>query len=277
MKFFKRYKDRIIVAFVTIILLVLIGITSNRVDLSKGEKNIGNIFTPVSKVTFNIGKTVSDFIDTIFNFTSIKAENEELKEYIIRLEDENRNLIDIVGRSDILRNEAEILGQTSYNMISAQITGMEPGSWFNSFIIDKGLNHGVQNGHSVIQGVKLESNVFQEGVIGRITEVGDKWAKVVSIIDDNSNISFKVTRTQDGGILSGSIEGQLSGYLFDYKGDVIVGDTIYTSGLGGIFQRDLYIGEVIEVIEVEDQLTKHIVVSPAIDFIKIQDVLVIRQ
>lgn len=277
MNFLKRYKDRIIVASVTIILLVLIGISSNRLELSKGEKIVGNIFTPVSKVTFNIGKSVSDFLETIFNFTNIKTENEELKEYIIRLEDENRNLIDLVGKSDILTSEAEILKQTSHNIISAQITGMEPGSWFNSFTIDKGLNHGVQNGHSVIQGVQLESNVFQEGIIGRVTEVGDNWAKVVSIIDDNSNISFKVTRTQDGGILSGSLEGHLSGYLFDYKGDVIVGDTIYTSGLGGVFQRDLYIGQVREVIEVEDQLTKHIVVTPAIDFMKIQDVLVIRE
>ena len=277
MNFLRRYKERIIVISVTIILLVLIGVTSNRTDLSKGEKIVGNILTPVSKVTFNIGKSISNVVETVLNFTSIKEENDELKEYITLLEDENRNLTNIIGKSDFLKGEAEILKNTPFKPIKAIVTSKEPGNWFNSFLIDKGLNHGIENGDSIIQGVEVEDNFYQEGVIGRVTEVGDNYAKVVSIIDDNSNISFKVTRTQDGGILQGSIKGELSGYLFDYKADVIVGDTIYTSGLGGIFEEDLYIGEVVEVIDDEDQLTKQIIVSPAIDFKKIHNVLVITQ
>lgn len=277
MRFLKKYRERIMVTSIAIILLVLIGITNERSNLSKGEKIVGNILTPVSKVTFNIGKSISDFFDTILNLTDLKDENEQLKEYIIRLEDENRNLTNIIGKSEFLESEAEILKTTSFKTLKAQVTGKEPGNLFNAFTIEKGIKDGVESGDSVIQGVEVEDNVYQEGIIGRVTDLGDTWAKVVSIIDEKSNISFKVTRTQDGGILHGSIKGELSGYLFDEKADIIVGDSIYTSGLGGIFAEDIYIGQVIEVIENEEQLTKQIKVSPAIDFKKIQNVLVITQ
>lgn len=277
MRYLRKYRERIMVTGVAIILLVLIGFTSNRTDLSKGEKIVGNMLTPVSKVTFNIGKSISDFVNTILNLTDIKDENEALKEYIVQLEDENRNLTNIIGKSEILESEVEVLKTTSFSTLKAQVTSKEPGNWFNGFTIDKGINDGVQSGDSIIQGVEVEEDVYQEGIIGRVTELGDNWAKVVSIIDENSNISFRITRTQDGGILHGSIEGELSGYLFDDKADVIVGDSVYTSGLGGIFAEDIYIGEVMEVIENEQELTKQIIVSPAIDFKKIQNVLVVTQ
>lgn len=277
MRFLRKYKERIIVTSVAVILLVLISVTGNRTNLSKGEKIVGNILTPVSKVTFNVGKSISNFVDSLLNFTNLKDENEELKEYIIELEDENRNLENLIGKSSFLESEAEILKNTSFNTLRAQVTSKEPGNWFNGFVIDKGINDGVRSGDSIIQGIEVEDGVYQEGIIGRVTDTGDNWAKVISIIDENSNISFRITRTQDGGVLQGSIEGELSGYLFDDKADVIVGDTIYTSGLGGIFEEDIYIGQVIEVLEDEDQLTKQIIVSPAIDFKKIQNVLVITQ
>lgn len=277
MRFLRKYRERIMVTSVAIILLVLIGVTNQRSNLSKGEKIVGNILTPVSKVTFNIGKSISNFVDTIINFTDLKDENEELKAYIIQLEDENRNLTNIIGKSEILESQAAILKTTSFNILQAQVTSKEPSNWFNGFTIDRGINDGVEIGDSIIQGVEVEENVYQEGIIGRVTELGDNWAKVVAIIDENSNISFRITRTQDGGILQGSIEGELSGYLFDEKADVMVGDSVYTSGLGGIFAEDIYIGQVTEVIENEEELTKQIIVSPAIDFKKIQNVLVITQ
>ena len=100
-------------------------------------------------------------------------------------------------------------------------------------------------------------------------------SKVITIIDELNSISFKAIRTQDGGILSGDIKGTLGGYLFDNKADIIVGDKLYTSGIGGTFLKDIYIGEVSEVYSDEEELTKKIIVTPAINFKKIYNVFVI--
>jgi rod shape-determining protein MreC len=71
------------------------------------------------------------------------------------------------------------------------------------------------------------------------------------------------------------MDGKISGYLFDDKADIIKGDKLYTSGLGGGFIEDLYLGEVNEVISEDEDLMKKIEVKPAINFKKLYKVYVI--
>ena len=264
------------VVIITIILLVIIGYTSSeREIISKSEKIVGNVLSPVSKVTFNLGRNISDFFGSIFKFVNVKEENDELKKQIIALESSQRELENIIGKSDYLRNEAKILESTNHNFLHAQIISKEPGNWYDRFLIDKGIKDGIVKGATIIQGIEIEKDLFQEGIVGRVVDVGDNWAKVITIIDELNSISFKVIRTQDGGILSGEVDGTISGYLFDNKADIIVGDKLYTSGLGGTFIKDIYIGEVTEVFSDEEELTKKVVISPAIDFKKLYKVFVI--
>ena len=276
MYFFKKYRERMVVAFVTIILLVIIGLTSNeREMISKTEKLVGNLLTPISKVSFSIGKNISEFFGSIFDYLDLKDENDKLKEQIIALNSEKRDLEDIIGKTDYLKSEYEIKENTTHKIIQAEIVNKEPGNWYDRFVIDKGSKDGIVKDATIVQGIELEQGLYHEGVVGRVVDVGDNWAKVITIIDELNSVSFKVTRTQDGGILSGDIDGTLSGYLFDNKADVIVGDKLYTSGLGGTFIKDIYIGEVSEVISDDEELTKKIVITPAINFKKLYRVFVI--
>ncbi|NLX61556.1 MAG: rod shape-determining protein MreC [Tissierellia bacterium] len=276
MLFFKKYKNRMIVTLIAIILIVIIGVTnSERLKLTAIESFLGNVFTPVQKFMFSIGRNVSDFFASIKNISDLMEENKELKLKVAKLEEENRRYEDLIGRSEYLINEKKLLESTNYKLIAAQVTGKEPGNWFKRFTIDRGSKDGVEKGDTVIQAVEIDGEVVLEGVVGRIVEVGDNWSKVISIIDENNNISFKVTRTQDGGIVSGSIDGNLSGYLFDSKADVIKGDKLFSSGLGGVYLQDLYIGEIIDVIKEDEDLTKKIKVKPAVDFKKLYKVYVI--
>ncbi|HEY8362706.1 MAG TPA: rod shape-determining protein MreC [Tissierellaceae bacterium] len=276
MSFFKRNWERMMVAVVAIILIILIGITSTeRLALTKFEKVIGDALTPVGKFFITISENISNFFSNIVDFVKLKEENEMLKQRISQLEEENRNYLNIIGKADFLRNELKLLESTKYNLIEAQVTGKEPGNWFDRFTIDKGLKDGIEKGDTVVQGIQIDQNTVIEGLVGRVVDVGDNWAKVVSIIDEDSKISFKILRTQDGGIISGNVDGKITGYLFDDKADVIKGDKLFTSGLGGAFVKDIYIGEVESVISDDKELTKSIEINPAVDFKKIYKVFVI--
>ena len=266
------------VAVVTIILFIIIGYTSNERDaITNTEKLVGNIITPVNKVTFGIGRNVSDFFSSTLDFINVKQKNDRLKEQIIVLESKNRDLENIIGKTDYLRNEAKLSENSTLNLVSAEIISKEPGNWYDRFIIDKGTKDGIKKGSSIIQGIEIEQNLFVEGIIGRVVDVGDHWSKVITIIDELNKISFKAIRTQDGGMLSGDVDGTVSGYLFDNKADIIVGDKLYTSGLGGSFIKDIYIGEVSEVFSDDEELTKRIVITPAINFKKLYKVFIIIQ
>lgn len=276
MSFFNKNKERMMVTAVAIILIVLIGVTSTeRMALSKFERLIGNILTPIGRISNSVGKGLSDFFDNIKNIVKLKEENEGLKKRVAKLEEENRNYINVIGKTDYLKNEIKLLDKTSFNLIPAQVVGKEPGNWFDRFTIDKGTKDGIKKGSTVVQGIEMEQNTVIEGIVGRVADVGDNYAKIVTVVDEISSISFKILRTQDGGMISGSIDGEISGYLFDNKADVIKGDKLFTSGLGGVFIKDIYIGEVDEIVSDDEDLMKKIKVKPAINFKKLYKVFVI--
>ncbi|WMM23557.1 rod shape-determining protein MreC [Tissierella sp. MB52-C2] len=276
MSFFNRNKERIIVTAIAIILIVLIGVTSTeRMALSKIEMVIGNVLTPIGKVSNSIGKNISSFFAGVKNIGNLKEENEGLKKQVAKLEEENRSYLNIIGKTDYLKNEAKILEKTSFKLTSAQVVGKEPGNWFDRFTIDKGIKDGIKKGSTVVQGIEIEQNTIVEGVVGRIADVGDNWAKVIAIVDETNSIAFINLRTQDSGVISGSLDGQVTGYFFDNKADVIKGDKLFTSGLGGTFAKDIYIGEVDEVIDAEEELMKKITVKPAVNFKKLYKVFII--
>ncbi|MBE6081256.1 MULTISPECIES: rod shape-determining protein MreC [Tissierellales] len=276
MSFLKKYGDRMIVISITIILIAIIGLTgSERMQLTSVERIIGNIFSPVEKVFSAASNKVVNGIDSVKNVFRLKEENENLRKKVAELENKNREYENIISKADYLQKEEQLLNNTKYNLVGANIIAKEPGNWFDRFVIDKGLKDGIKKGDTVVQGIEIENNVVQEGLVGRVSDVGDNWAKVISIIDENSDISYKIIRTQDGGILSGSVDGKLSGYLFDSDADIVKGDKLFTSGLGEGFVKDLYVGEVTEVEKDEKNLMKSILVDPAINFKKIYKVYII--
>ena len=124
-------------------LIILIGVTSTeRMALTKFEGILGNVLTPVGKLFTNISENISSFFSSIKNIANLKEENEMLKKKVSLLEEENRNYLNIIGKTDYLRNELRLLESTKYNLIEAQVTGKEPGNWFDRFTIDKGLKDG---------------------------------------------------------------------------------------------------------------------------------------
>jgi rod shape-determining protein MreC len=155
-------------------------------------------------------------------------------------------------------------GQLSYT--AASVSAKDPGNWFNTFTIDKGNNHGIKKEDTVLNG---------SGLIGKVYETGDNWAKVITIIDNKSSVSFEILRNNEYiGVIRGSVQADLSGYLIDPQAEVLVGDKLITSGLS-TYPKGILIGEVKEVVKKNDELLKTIIVEPVVNFKKIDKVLVI--
>lgn len=264
-----KNKSAMIVAIVTIILIIIVFTSKQRNEITIVENWIGNVLTPVQKVV-NIGRnTVGEGLNSIFNFSTIARENETLK---IEMQDLEKQIIE----TRLQRDELEELrglrfalnymeDEEGFKPIAANISAKSSGNWFDVFTLDIGTNRGVSK-----DSIVLSSN----GLVGRVYEVGDNWAKVISIIDTNSSVSFQVLRDRSyQGIISGTISGELSGYLFDPMAEVVVGDKVITSGLG-MYPNGIMIGEVVEVSKSSDQLLKTITVEPAVNFKRMNKVLV---
>ena len=278
MNIFKKYKGRMIVAFVAIILIVIIAITSSgRESITRSENILGSIITPFQSILSKISNGVSDGFHSVKNITKFKSENEKLNKEVIQLRNTVKKQELVISRKDYLRKEYELVNSTQYNLVKAEIIGKDPGNWFEKFLINKGTKDGIKKGDVIVQGAEVEKDVIVEGLIGRVIDIGDNWAKVMSIIDGGSSASFTVSRTQEGGIGKGNLEGTMIGQLFDMDSSVSKGDKIITSGLGGAFPKDLYIGEVSKVTKKSESLLMDVEITSDIDFNKLKSVFILKK
>ena len=142
------------------------------------------------------------------------------------------------------------------------------------------MNLGIERskvGDIIVQGtVGDKENTYIKAVVGKVVEVGYNWSKVSSLVDSASNVSFNVVRTQSYGAINGQENNLLSGFMYKSDADVVVGDKLVTSGRGGVFPRNLYIGEVTEVKSSENNLEKKVSVKSPVDFTTLFRVFVLK-
>lgn len=269
-KFMKRGLV-MIVTIVTIFLIILMGITiGGRTRVSTPENIIGKVITPIQRIFFKGGQMVDNSFRSLFAFRSISKENEQLKQEleelnkeVISLQLQKNDLEELRGLRETLRYIEE---NTIDNYITASVTGKDMGNWFNMFIINVGENHGVVKDSTVMNG---------DGLVGKVYETGGNWSKVISIIDNKSSVSFEVLRNnQYIGVIRGSVNSTLAGYLIDPHAEVLVGDKLITSGLS-VYPKGILVGSVKEVIKKEDELLKTITVEPSVNFKRVDKVFVI--
>ena len=262
-----------IMGVLMIVLLLLNSINGN----FGSENRILSLYAKSSQVISSTNNKVKSMLG--FNRNSseqeiedLKAKNEELKAAMIE---------NMITKSDLeeLRSLKSSLNYVSNNesrdYISTSIVYKNDGNFFTSFVIDAGENFGVQKDSIVIG---------ENGLVGIIFEVNEKYSKGMSILDSDISISFQALRNKEvAGIASQNIimnvnedfSGYLKGYLFDKEASVFTGDIVVTSGLG-LYPAGIQIGEVEGVIEDKSNLLQYIKIKPYVNFKTIDKVIVIN-
>ena len=108
-----------------------------------------------------------------------------------------------------------------------------------------------------------------------MVEVAAKYAKVLLIIDQNSAVDGLVQRTRSRGVIQGDPSGECNFKYVLRKHNVIMGDTVVSSGLDGVFPKGLRIGQVSEITKLNAGIFQEIIVTPYVDFEKLEEVLIV--
>lgn len=276
MNFFKKNKAKFGIGLIFLVILgMIVSTASGRENMTAGENTVGGVISPVTGFFYGIKNKISTGVGSIGDIFTLREENKALKEENIKLKASTLEYEEIIGKTDFLKSEYELSKNSKYEFIVAKVTAKDPGNWFEKFTINKGSSDGLKKGDPVILGVEIDNELVTEGLVGNVTEVGEDWAKVTSIVDVSNNVSFSVVRNRDGGIVKGNLDGGLEGYMFDTETTVTKGDRLMTSGMGGVYQEGIYIGEVSEVKKNANDLLTHIKVDAGINFSNIHEVFVI--
>jgi len=276
MKFLLENYKKLVFVLVVLVLIIFIGVSSSSYDMNAAENGTGNVVSKIQGVFFNIGKTFSNASYSIRNVSKLNERNEYLENNLYELMDENRKLKQIVNRSDILKAEYELQKNIEYDYEKCQIISKDDSSWFTRFTINKGSTDGLKKNDIVIKAVQTEDGIVQIGLLGIVTQIGDNWSKVITITDEECKVTYKDIENDQAGIMSGSIDQKISGFFLNNKVVASVGDEIFTSGIGNIYIKDIYIGKISKIEDTTDASTSKIFIEPVVDFSNIYDVYVLK-
>lgn len=210
----------------------------------------------------------------VSDIKELQKENEALRQENEELFVTNNALLQEKHELTELRNLYQ-LDQTyaDFPKTGCRIIAKENGSWYHSFVIDKGSE----------DGLSVDMNVLADGgLVGRITYIGRHWSRVQAVIDDNSNVSATVLSSQKNLIVSGNLtlyeEGTISfSELADPDDLVKVGDSVVTSNISDKYLPGILIGYISEIQTDPNNLTKSGRITPAVDFSRLDTVLVIQK
>ena len=178
MKFFKN-KLAVTILVLSVAFLGLIIYTASK-EVDGLEGSAGEALSPIQKITYNINQATKDFVDFFLNFSDVKAENQELKAENEKLKDEIAKNSDLEAENERLRALLDFEDErTNYDYVATNIIG-KSSNMTNGYIIDRGLNDGIEKGMIVIA---------SKGLVGQIAEVSSNWAIVDCIIDENIKAS----------------------------------------------------------------------------------------
>ncbi|HEY5983723.1 MAG TPA: rod shape-determining protein MreC [Anaerolineales bacterium] len=212
-------------------------------------------------------QAIQQFLAAPGDLIALRTRNAELEAQVSQLQTQ---VIDLQQRA----NETEILAalvdfsraspESSYK--AASVIGRDPSPFLHYIIIDSGSNDGIQRGMPV---------VTNEGLAGRIDAVISDAARVQLITDPASSVNVTLRNAATDALAVGSVTGDIELQQISQDVSVEQGDIILTSGLGGGFPADLIVGQVVNVRKLPAELFQQATVQPAVDFSRLQIVLVI--
>ena len=252
-----------------VLLIVLAAFTANGRGTEDGL--FRTAISPVAAFLHTAQQKVGDFFVRVFTPSAVQEENERLREAVL-LQQQQLALLDETEKENARLTELLNYVETNPNLhfVTASVIGRDSNPYIDTIMLNAGSRNGVTEKMAVIT---------PHGVVGRVSEVGPNWCRVKTMCDEKMRISVMVQRTRDEGMLGGLYleDGERIGTLLYYlpgKADIRVGDTIRTSGIGGVFPKGIYVGTVIAVNE-EGKGSYDAIVSMDIDFLHLEEALIV--
>jgi len=191
----------------------------------------------------------------------LKAENEELKNELLRLQE-------LTAENSRLKDELDLKSRQAYKAVASKVIGKDFNSLRSYIILDKGRTSGIKRYAPVLT---------PAGLVGKILEVGFYSSKVILINDPDLSVPAMNLRTREQGLVSGTLDGRCKLRFLDLDSDIKEGDLIVTSGLNMTYPQGILIGKVRLVGTESSGLAKFAILEPSVKISSLEDVLIVQE
>lgn len=180
-------------------------------------------------------KKMSNEITSISSVSELKAENERLKIDNERLKDWYQTALMLQAKNRSLETLLNLKSDHNFDFITAQVLIYPQSAHRSGFLVKLGEQSGIKKDDIVLSG---------DGLIGRVSNIGQKVTRVLPVTDINSRIPVFVEGTNKQAIAAGQLEERITLKHYDFNLADMQGKKIYTSGDGGIFPSGLLVGTI---------------------------------
>jgi len=246
--------------------VIVLSASSKRFTAFGLERLAISFIAPFQELVTRAIRFSSDIWQHYFYLINVTKQNQVLSTQLNKATEAYNQWHETELANTRLRNLLDFQKTIRERIVAAEVIGKDPSAWFKTVIIDKGKADGLIKGLPV---------VISQGIAGQVIEVSKHYSKVMLIIDRNSAVDALVQSSRARGVIKGESTDRCR---LDYvlrKNDVRIGDTIVSSGLDGVYPKGLRIGHVSEVIEHDADIFHEVIITPFVDFEKLEEVLVI--
>ena len=235
-------------------------------------KNIvGTVTMPVRWVATTVGNAFEGWGKYFQSMKALDEKNQALTEENAALKEQLQNAELLEKENERLRDYLDMKNKyPSFKMEEGMVISHSSGNYITNFTLNRGTLHGIAPNMPV---------VTKDGIVGYVVEVGLNWCMVSTLIETATSVGAYIPRSEVVGIVSGDYSMRQQGTCkigyIDAAADVVVGDTVYSSGTGSVYPADLKIGTVTSIEVDEYNRTLVATVTPAVDFSELKWVMII--
>ncbi|WP_224982519.1 rod shape-determining protein MreC [Geomonas agri] len=238
----------------------------NKEHANPVERTVMGITAPVAGSAASATGFFSDIWNNYIDLIDVRRENIELRKSVKRL---NARIIadnEAVAANMRLKQLLDLKESIAVPSLAVSVIGEDSSAWFKTLVVDRGSADGLQEGMPVVS---------IGGVVGRLVKVAPHSSRVLLLTDHASAIAAIVQRSRARGVVRGAGGGRCSLEFTVKDEDVKVGDTVISSGIGGVFPKGLPIGEVTMVKKGEYGVFQTIEVRPLVNIGTLEEALVL--
>ena len=262
-----------VVLLVAIALAILLAVISNLTGLSVGQMFVKGILTPVRTGVSKLADGAEQIYNYIFEYESLEAENEALKEQIAQMEQDARKADATARENERLRAWLNMTqAHEDYKSVDCYIITRSSQQWSSTFTVNKGTSSGIQEGMCAV--------TANGELVGLVSEAGSNYAVIKTVLDSSLEISATIASSGYNGMVQGGYASGEDGLLrMDYLPSSAVirnHDQVVTSG-STVYPRNLIMGYVVDAGFDDTGVAKYALLEPAVNVGSLEQVFIITE
>ena len=260
-----------IVLVIAVLLAIALTVVGSLTGTSLPDMFVKGVLTPIRSGVSSLTDRAEQLYSYMFNYETLKAENEALKAELAAIQDDARRMDSLAKENERLREVLEMKeANEDYKYADGYIISWSSNEWSSIFTINRGANVGIEEGMCAV--------TANGELVGLVSEVGPNYAIIKSVLDSSLEISATIASSGHNGMVQGGyftgLEGLLRMNYLPSSAAIRNNDQVVTTG-STVYPRDLVIGRVVDAGFDDTGVAKYALLEPAADVRSLEQVFII--